>query len=70
MEIKTVRHMFWECIFVQTFWMQLKHYMNENGLEINITFKTSTFGVQEQRSNDNKLINSVILFAKYFILKK
>ena len=69
MEIETVRHMFWECICVQTFWMQLKHYMNENGLEINITFKTSTFGVQEQRSSDSKLINSVILFAKYFIFK-
>ena len=54
---------------MQTFWMQLKHYMNENGLEINITFKTSTFGVQEQHSSDSKLINSVILFAKYFIFK-
>ena len=43
MEIETVRHMFWECICAQTFWMQLKHYMNENGLEITITFKTSTF---------------------------
>ena len=39
MEIETVRHMFWECMYVQAFWMQLKDCLNANGIEINITFK-------------------------------
>ena len=39
MEIETVNHMFWECMYVQTFWMQLKNCLNENGFEINITLK-------------------------------
>ena len=69
MEIETVNHMFWECMYVQTFWMQLKNYLNENGFEINITLKTSTFGIQDQQTNENKLKNVMILLAKYFIFK-
>ena len=40
---------------MRTFWMQLKNYLNENGFEINITLKTSTFGIQDQQTNENKL---------------
>ena len=69
MEIETVNHMFWECMYVQTFWMQLKNYLNENGFEIDITLKTSTFGIQDQQTNENKLKNVMILLAKYFIFK-
>ena len=55
MEIETVNHMFWECVYVQTFWMKLKDCLNENQITINITFKTTTFGIQATFTNENKL---------------
>ena len=67
MEIETVSHMFWECMYVQTFWMKLKDCLNENQITVNITFKTTTFGIQERFTNENKLKNVMILLAKYFI---
>ena len=66
-EIETVSHVFWECMYVQTFWMQLKDCLNANGIEINITFKTTTFGILERYANENRLNNFMILQAKYFI---
>ena len=69
MEIETVSHMFWECMYVQTFWMKLKDCLNENQITVNITFKTTTFGIQESFTNENKLKNVMILLAKYFIFK-
>ena len=69
MEIETVNHTFWECMYVQTFWIQLKNYLNENGFEINITLKTSTFGIQDQKTNHTKFKNFMILLAKYFTIK-
>ena len=67
MEIETVSHMFWACMYVQAFWMQLKDYLNANGIEINITFKTTTFGILERYANENRLNNFIILQAKYLI---
>ena len=67
MEIETVSYMFWECMYVQTFWMKLKDCLNENQITVNITFKTTTFGIQESFTNENKLKNVMILLAKYFI---
>ena len=62
--------MFWECIYihvyVQAFWVQLKDCINENGKEINIIFKTTTFGILEQYTNENGLNNFIILQAKCF----
>ena len=62
MEIETVNHMFWECLYVQAFWMQLKNYLNENGIEINITFRTTTFGIIERYTNENRL--KILYFYK------
>ena len=67
MEIETVSHMLWECMYVQAFWMQLKDCLNENGIEIDITFKTTTFGILELYANENRFNNFMILQAKYFI---
>ena len=67
MEIETVSHMFWECMYVQTFWMKLEDCLNENQITVNITFKTTTFGIQERFTNENKLKNVMILLAKYCI---
>ena len=52
---------------MQAFWMQLKDCLNENGIEINFTFKTTTFGILELYANENRLNNCMILQPKYFI---
>ena len=54
MDIETVRHMFLECMYVQTFWMKLKDCLNENKIAVNITFKTTTFGIQETFTNEKQ----------------
>ena len=67
MEIETVNHMFWECMYVQTFGMKLKDCLNENQITVNITFNKTTFGIQETFTNENKLKNVMILLAIYSI---
>ena len=52
---------------MQVFWMQLKDCLNENGIEIDITFKTTTFGILELHANENRFNYFMILQAKYFI---
>ena len=46
---------------------KLKDCLNENQITVNITFKTTTFGIHETFTNENKLKNVMILLAKYFI---
>ena len=67
MEIETFNHLFWECRHVQSFWMELKDYLNENNIDIEITIKTINFGIQERFCPNIKLKNFIILIAKYFI---
>ena len=47
MEIEALNHLFWECRHVQSFWMKLKDYLNENNIDIEVIVKTITFGIQE-----------------------
>lgn len=67
MEIETLNHLFWECRHVQSFWMELKDQLNENNIDIEVTFKTIAFGIQERFCPNIKLKNFIILIAKYFI---
>ena len=52
---------------MQSFWMKFKDYLNENNIDIEITVKTITFGIQERLCSNIKLKNFIILIAKYFI---
>ena len=52
---------------MQSFWMKLKDYLNKNNIDIEITVKTITFGIQERFCPNIKLKNFIILIAKYFI---
>lgn len=67
MEIETLNHLFWECRYVQCFWMKLKEHLNENNIHIEITLKTISFGIQERFHPNFRLKNFIILIAKYFI---
>ena len=67
MEIETLNHLFWECRHVQSFWTKLKNYLNKNNVDIEVTVKTITFGIQERFCPNITLKNYIILIAKYFI---
>ena len=67
MEIETLSHLFWECIYVQSFWTSLEQFLSQT-LNIDITLKTITFGVCHQTNNKNLDAKNFIIFqAKYFI---
>ena len=66
MNIETVKHLFWECVFTQHFWNELANVLNAQNLNISITFRTMTFGVIKSNYKQY-MINHVILSAKYFI---
>ena len=46
LEIETLNDLFWECRHVQSFWMQLKDFLNTNGIVLEITLRSITFGFQ------------------------
>ena len=50
-----------------SFWMKLKDYLKENNIDIEVTVKTITFGIQERFCPNIKLKNFIILITKYFI---
>ena len=66
MEIETLNHLFWECRHVQSFWMQLKDFLNTNGIVLEITLRSITFGFQQDIRN-MKIKNFIVLIAKYYI---
>ena len=49
---------------MQVFWVQLKNCLYESGIEIDITFNTTTFGILELYANENRFNNFMILQAK------
>ena len=68
MEIETLSHLFWECIYVQEFWTSLRNFLNHIHMNIDITLKTATFGLCHQTKNKTQQAKNFIIFqAKYFI---
>lgn len=68
MEIETVNHLFWECIHVQSFWMQLSSLLQEKNVNIELNFKKIAFGeCQLIAKYDTQVKNFIIFVAKYFI---
>ena len=66
--IETVKHLFWECEHSQHFWSQLKTFLSEQNINIDMNYKLICFGKQNNKSNEH-LVNFIILSAKYFIFK-
>ena len=66
MYAESITHLFWECCVVQTFWTNLKNYLNNININISLNLKSVCFGSTERhillKSN-----NFVIFCAKYFI---
>ena len=66
MDIETVQHLFWECNKVQIFWNNFHKFINNTNIQMQITYKTISFGWCEETFED-KLKNFIIFYAKYYI---
>ena len=70
MEIETVSHVFWECAHVQQFWTSVTDLLRVCDSSINLTVKTTTFGICHSKPKcDASVINFIIFLAKYFIFQ-
>ena len=52
---------------MQSFWMQLKGFLKDHNIYLDVTFKNITFGLQKRQDPDIKIKNFIIFTAKYFI---
>ena len=70
MEIETINHLFWECLFVQQFWTELSNPLKDCNVDIIFSLRTITFGITQRINNPNIQVKDfIILLAKYFIFK-
>ena len=63
MEIETVSHPFRECIYVQGFWTLLRNFLNQCQMNIDIDFKTMTFGLCHKINNKSVQVKNFIIFS-------
>jgi hypothetical protein len=70
MSTETVKHLFWECQYVQRFWMDLTSFLQTKNIHVRIDYKLITFGITKDIDNYNtSVLNFIILLSKYFISK-
>ena len=67
-EPETLIHLYWECLHVQQFWSNIKAFLNNNNIEIDLNFKNLIFGSFAE-TESKTLVNYIILLGKYFIHK-
>ena len=65
---ETVKHLFWECNKIQHFWSQIKTFLMNSNIDITIDYLNICLGYTKAHVH-SKLINFIILSAKYFIFK-
>ena len=69
MEIETL-HLFWECTYVQQFWMSLSDLLQQCNINIDMNIKTVSFGICQPNPNHNiRVQNFIIYVAKNFIFQ-
>ena len=70
MEIESINHLFWECLYVQQFWTETSNFLKDYNVDISFSLKTVFFGITQQINNPNiQVKNFIILLAKYFIFR-
>lgn len=70
MEIETLQHLFWECLYVQQFWTEYSNFLKYHNVEIIFNQKNITFGITANNTEPKtQAKNFMILLGKYFIFK-
>ena len=60
-------HLFWDCIYSQEFWSHIRIFLNDNNMQVDISYLNISFGILNRNSMKNEMINLIILLAKYYI---
>ena len=60
-------HLFWDCIYSQEFWSHIRIFLNDNNMQVDISYLNISFGILNRNSMKNEMINIIILLAKYYI---
>ena len=60
-------HLFWDCIYSQEFWSHIRIFLNDNIMQVDISYLNISFGILNSNSMKNEMINYIILLAKYYI---
>ena len=66
MNVECLKHLFWGCCHVQTFWNNFNTYLSDLNINFETCFKNISFGVTGY-GYENKKINFLLFHAKYFI---
>ena len=67
MQEETNAHLFWDCIYSQEFWSHIRIFLNDNNMQVDISYLNISFGILNRYSMKNEMINFIILLAKYYI---
>ena len=64
--LEKILHLFWECNYVQEFWVELSEFFFDNALILVPLDKNKIlFGVQNEKPDS--IVNTIILVAKQYI---
>ncbi|KAH3746366.1 hypothetical protein DPMN_180773 [Dreissena polymorpha] len=67
--IETIEHLFWECKHIQPIWNQLISFLEQQQLNVKLSFLIVSFGINSLKSIDgNNIVNFMVILMKYFIL--
>ena len=70
MELETINHLFWECLYVQQFWTELSNFLKDYNVDITFYQKNITFGITINASDPKTQVKNFMIFiGKYFIFR-
>ena len=68
-EIESLEHLLWQCSITEGFWQAFSSWLTRQSVYMTpLTMLSVLFGIFGH-SNDNVIVNHLILIAKYFIYK-
>jgi len=66
--IETIEHLFWECKHIQPIWNQLASFLEQQQLNVKLSFLSVSFGINSLKSiHGNNIVNFILILMKYFI---
>ena len=64
----TIEHLFWECKHIQPIWNHLTSFLEQQQLNVKLSFLNVSFGIYSLKSKDcNNIVNFILIMMKLFI---
>ena len=55
--------LFWECMYTQEFWSNIRIFLNDHTMQVDISFLNISFGILNRNCMKNEMINFIIFWA-------